>query len=130
MAYETWIAWRYLYSGHQDRDMARTALLCIAIALVGVGMVVFSGGSSPLGVIVLLAGVVSTAVIGLLAVFSVFTSVSVLGVVLGVAALTIVLAVTTGFQEQFREKVLGVNAHVIVMKPESNFEDYRVVMER
>jgi lipoprotein-releasing system permease protein len=130
MAYESWIAWRYLYSGHRDRDMARTALLCIAIALAGVGMVVFSGGSSPLGVIVLLAGVVSTAVIGLLAVFSVFTSVSVLGVVLGVAALTIVLAVTTGFQEQFREKVLGVNAHVIIMKSESTFDDYRERMEQ
>ena len=45
-----------------------------------------------------------------------FTSVSVLGVALGVAALTIVLAVTTGFQQQFRDKVLGVNAHVIVLK--------------
>ena len=56
-------------------------------------------------------------------------SVSVLGVVLGVTALTIVLAVTTGFQQQFRDKVLGVNAHVIVMKQSADFAEYRDVME-
>src|SRR4030095_774628 len=34
------------------------------------------------------------------------------------------------FQEQFREKVLGVNAHVIIMKPDGTFSEYREVMER
>ena len=63
------------------------------------------------------------------ALFSVFTSVSVLGVVFGVAALTIVLAVTTGFQQQFRDKVLGVNAHVIVLKSQATFAEYRDVMK-
>ena len=58
-----------------------------------------------------------------------FTSVSVLGVALGVAALTIVLAVTTGFQKQFRDKVLGVNAHVIVLKSQATFAEYRDVMK-
>src|SRR3569832_2590761 len=52
-----------------------------------------------------------------------------LGVVLGVAALTTVLAVTTGFQQQFRDKVLGVNAHVIVMSSEGTFAEYRYVMK-
>ena len=52
-----------------------------------------------------------------------------LGVVLGVAALTTVLAVTTGFQQQFRDKVLGVNAHVIVMSSEGTFAEYRDVMK-
>ena len=62
---------------------------------------------------------------------SVFTAVSVLGVVLGVAALTIVLAVTSGFQQQFREKVLGANAHVIIMKPAGvEFYEYEEVMKR
>src|SRR5678815_4528810 len=71
---------------------------------------------------------ISTAVFGLLSLFTVFTSVSVLGVALGVAALTIVLAVTTGFQKQFRDKVLGVNAHVIVLKSQNTFAEYRDVM--
>jgi lipoprotein-releasing system permease protein len=53
----------------------------------------------------------------------------VLGVALGVAALTIVLAVTSGFQQQFREKVLGVNAHVIVLKSQATFAEYRDVMK-
>jgi lipoprotein-releasing system permease protein len=65
----------------------------------------------------------------LLSVFSVFTGVAVLGVALGVAALTVVLSVTTGFQAQFREKVLGVNAHVIVLKAQTAFEEYRDVMK-
>jgi lipoprotein-releasing system permease protein len=72
---------------------------------------------------------ISTAIFLLLSLFTVFTSVSVLGVALGVAALTIVLAVTTGFQQQFRDKVLGVNAHVIVLKSQATFAEYRDVMK-
>lgn len=53
-----------------------------------------------------------------------------LGVALGVAALSIVMSVTGGFQEQFREKVLGVNAHVIVLKYALDFRDYRDVMDK
>jgi lipoprotein-releasing system permease protein len=62
------------------------------------------------------------------AVFSVFTNISVLGVALGVAALTIVLAVTTGFQKEFRDKVLGVNAHVIVTRADLDMPEYRNVL--
>src|SRR5512142_2764747 len=40
---------------------------------------------------------------------SVGTAFATIGVMLGVAALSIVMSVTGGFQEQFREKVLGVN---------------------
>jgi lipoprotein-releasing system permease protein len=69
------------------------------------------------------------AVFFLLSVFSVFTSVSVLGVALGVAALTAVLAITSGFKQQFRDKVLGVNAHVIVLKSQATFAEYRDVMK-
>ena len=49
---------------------------------------------------------------------------------LGVAALTIVMSVTGGFQEQFREKVLGVNAHVLVLKYSIDFREYRDVMKK
>jgi lipoprotein-releasing system permease protein len=48
---------------------------------------------------------------------SVGTAFAILGVALGVAALSMVRSVTGGFKEQFREKVLGVNAHVIVLEP-------------
>jgi lipoprotein-releasing system permease protein len=61
---------------------------------------------------------------------SISTALAVGGVLLGVAALTIVMSVTGGFQEQFREKVLGVNAHVLVLKYSIDFREYRDVMKK
>jgi lipoprotein-releasing system permease protein len=101
----------------------------LSVTLAGVLTVLTSDGSNPWGVLIIILGMISTAVFSLLSLFTVFTSVSVLGVALGVAALTIVLAVTTGFQQQFRDKVLGVNAHVIVLKSQATFAEYRDVMK-
>lgn len=61
---------------------------------------------------------------------SVITAIAVTGVTLGVAALLIVMSITSGFQEEFRNKVLGVNAHVLVLKYGLDFEEYREVAER
>jgi lipoprotein-releasing system permease protein len=61
---------------------------------------------------------------------SVGTAFAILGVTLGVAALAIVMSVTGGFQEQFRDKVLGVNAHVLVLKYSIDFREYREVMKK
>jgi lipoprotein-releasing system permease protein len=61
---------------------------------------------------------------------SVGTIFAMLGVAIGVAALAIVMSVTGGFLDQFREKVLGVNAHVIVLKYAVHFRDYRDVMKK
>ena len=61
---------------------------------------------------------------------SVITVICTLGVVIGVAALVTVLSVTGGFQEAFRSKVLGFNAHILVMKYGIDFEEYRDVMKR
>src|SRR5512132_1340624 len=61
---------------------------------------------------------------------SVGTAFAVLGVTLGVAALATVMSVTGGFQAQFREKVLGVNAHVLVLKYSTDFREYRTIMEQ
>ena len=129
MAYENFIGGRYLFGGRVNRAMLVRAGIAGVIALAGLAILLTSNGGSPVGVLMLLLGMITAAVIGLMAVFSVFTSVSVLGVALGVAALTVVLSVTTGFQAQFREKVLGVNAHVIVLKQQSTFAEYRDVMK-
>lgn len=126
--FEMKIGWRYLYGGKHDRLMMGFAGGAAAVCLAGLAILLASSGNT-LGVLMFVLGLISTAVFGLLSVFSVFTSVSILGVALGVAALTVVLAVTTGFQEQFRDKVLGVNAHVIVMKSQSTFAEYRDVMK-
>jgi lipoprotein-releasing system permease protein len=61
---------------------------------------------------------------------SVITFIAVSGVALGVAALFAVMSITSGFQEEFRNKVLGVNAHVLVMKYGLDFEEYRDVVDR
>lgn len=50
--------------------------------------------------------------------FSVITVISILGVLLGVAVLIIVLSVMSGFDEMWREKILGFNAHVTAYRPE------------
>jgi lipoprotein-releasing system permease protein len=60
---------------------------------------------------------------------SVGTAFAILGVALGVAALATVMSVTGGFQSQFREKVLGVNAHVLVLKYSADFREYRDIMK-
>jgi lipoprotein-releasing system permease protein len=126
--YELKIGWRYLYGGKHDRLMMGLAGGALASSLGGLAILLSSSGST-VGVLMFVLGLILAAVFGLLSVFSVFTSVSVLGVALGVAALTTVLAVTTGFEQQFRDKVLGVNAHVIVLKSQATFAEYRDVMK-
>src|SRR5512141_2911022 len=61
---------------------------------------------------------------------SVGTAFAMVGVALGVAALAIVMSVTGGFQEQFRQQVRGVSAHVMVLKYPLHFRDYRDVMKK
>ncbi|HMC82174.1 MAG TPA: ABC transporter permease, partial [Candidatus Polarisedimenticolia bacterium] len=45
---------------------------------------------------------------------SVISLISILGVIVGVAALIIALALMTGFQQDIREKILGANAHLTI----------------
>ena len=61
---------------------------------------------------------------------SVLTTIAVGGVVLAVAALVTVMSVTGGFQRLFREKVLGLNAHILIMRYGLDFTEYRDVMQR
>ena len=128
MKYESKIGLRYLYHGRRDKLMLWGALVGLGGVALGALILLLSRGANPVGVLILVFSMIMTAAFALFSVFSVFTSVSVLGVVFGVAALTVVLAVTTGFQKQFRDKVLGVNAHVIVLKSQATFAEYRDVM--
>ncbi|MFT3927080.1 MAG: ABC transporter permease [Myxococcales bacterium] len=60
---------------------------------------------------------------------SVITIIAVTGVALGVGALLAVMAITGGFQDAFRNKILGVNAHVLVLKYGLDFSEHREVVE-
>jgi len=59
---------------------------------------------------------------------SVISLVSVLGVGLGVASLIVVLSVMNGFSNDLRDKILGVNAHVVVMHLEGGLPEYEEQM--
>ena len=60
---------------------------------------------------------------------SIITFISTAGVALGVMALIVVLAVMTGFEEDLTNKIIGTNAHVVVMKTTGEINDYPVVMD-
>jgi len=59
---------------------------------------------------------------------SIITVISTAGVALGVMALIIVLAVMTGFEEDLTEKILGTNAHIVVLKSNGEMADYNDLM--
>ena len=56
---------------------------------------------------------------------SIITLISTAGVALGVMALIIVLAVMTGFEEDLKEKILGTNAHIVVLKSNGEYRRLR-----
>ena len=51
-----------------------------------------------------------------LAFVSLTTWISVLGIALGVATLIVVVGVMTGFQREFRDKILGTQSHVVITR--------------
>ena len=56
---------------------------------------------------------------------SLISLISVAGVMVGVMALIVVLAVMTGFTSEFRNKILGINSHVVVQDLGGSLTDYR-----
>ena len=61
---------------------------------------------------------------------SIITFISTAGVTLGVMALIVVLAVMTGFEDDLKEKILGTNAHIVVIRSGSPMENYQPVMDK
>ena len=61
---------------------------------------------------------------------SLITWISVAGVALGVTALIVVLSVMTGFEEDLRDKILGANAHVVVLPMGSSLASYEKVVQQ
>jgi lipoprotein-releasing system permease protein len=61
---------------------------------------------------------------------SIITFISIAGIFLGVAALIIVLAVMNGFENDLRNKILGINSHIILMQYSGAMRDHqRVIRE-
>lgn len=55
------------------------------------------------------------------------TTISLSAVALGVAALCVVLSVMSGFELDLKKKILGTNAHAVVLKYGADFSEYRDV---
>jgi len=59
------------------------------------------------------------------------TFISILGIMVGVMALTVVLSVMDGFEKDLKEKIIGVNSHIVVRNQFSNeIEDYKNLTDR
>ncbi|MBV9287074.1 MAG: lipoprotein-releasing ABC transporter permease subunit [Hyphomicrobiales bacterium] len=61
---------------------------------------------------------------------SVIAGFSFLGIVLGVAALIVVMAVMNGFRHELMEKMIGLNGHMFLQAVETPLTDYEAVTER
>ncbi|MBI4495444.1 MAG: ABC transporter permease, partial [Deltaproteobacteria bacterium] len=60
---------------------------------------------------------------------SVITIISIAGVGLGVMALVVVLSVMSGFEEDLKTKILGTNAHLVILQAGSSMRGYREVVQ-
>jgi lipoprotein-releasing system permease protein len=60
---------------------------------------------------------------------SVITLISVLGVALGIAVLIIVISVMSGFDQQMRDTILGLNAHLQVFVRDHSLTNYPALMK-
>ena len=60
---------------------------------------------------------------------SLVTLISIVGIACGVLALTVVLAVTDGFQQAFQDRILGIFPHLVVTRTSSAFRDYEAVLD-
>lgn len=124
------MAWKYL----RDREKANWSVFAVGLVLLfsGGGFAVITGllpgpDVAPnlsagglhishltfyLGVGFMGLGLMVTIFGSCLAVFNLFTTISIFGVFLGVTALIVVLSVMSGFESDLREKILGNNAHI------------------
>ncbi len=117
--FERFVGLRYLLRSRSSKVAHTGLLITVGITLAGLGALFAGRGShrglETVGVTLTLLGGFGVLLFLLLRIFSVFTTVSTMGVVLGVASLVVVLAVTSGFEREFENKVLAVNAHLLVM---------------
>ena len=116
--FERFVAVRYLQRTASSRAIRIGLYVAVAGVAAGLGVLALSHGRmrglETAGVVFTLMAALAMLLFILLRVFSVLTTVSTMGVVLGVASLVVVLAVTSGFEREFQDKVLAVNAHLIV----------------
>ena len=58
---------------------------------------------------------------------SLITMLSIAGVTVGVMALIVVIAVMAGFESDLKQRILGVESHIVLMRHGGSFSDYRKI---
>jgi lipoprotein-releasing system permease protein len=61
---------------------------------------------------------------------SLITVISVLGVMIGVMTLNVVMAVMSGFEETLRDRLLGINAHIALIRSGEPLRDYENLIQQ
>ena len=144
-SFEWFVAWRYLRE--QERKGSRllwmgVGLVLVAVALeaaariwgkpildeIGLGRPRVWRQASLVALVSAIVGALALLLSALLRRFSVFTSVSIFGVFLGTAALSIVLSVMSGFEGDLRGKILGTHAHAVARATAGPLRDVRGVL--
>jgi lipoprotein-releasing system permease protein len=128
--FELFSAWKYLYNPRELPLVKKLLMLSIAVSVIGLLMFIFSHTNLQFwGVIIFSIGSLFTLILLLLRVFSVFTTISIASVLVGTMVITIVWCVSSGFQREFKEKILGVNGHILIMTYGTPFSNYKEPLE-
>ncbi len=123
LGYESQIGLRILRAERVPRGARLAFFVCLLVA-VG-GLLALNSGITSLGLVIAVAAASFLGLLLLLVQYSsIFGTTSIVGVVLGVAALIVVQSVATGFQHEFERRVLGVYAHINVTRS-TGMTEYR-----
>ena len=61
---------------------------------------------------------------------SLITVLSIAGVTVGVMALIVVIAVMAGFESDLKERILGVESHIVLMRHDGSFSEYEKISKQ
>ncbi|MGM0597322.1 MAG: ABC transporter permease [Myxococcota bacterium] len=128
--FELFTSWKYIFSPQKKAIILKIFLAGLFILITG--LVLFFQSRKTLqftGVILFSIGCTVSFVSFLLRYFSVFTTISIGSVFLGTTVITVVWSVSSGFQKDFKEKILGVNGHILIMTRSQPFVDYKIPLE-
>lgn len=62
-------------------------------------------------------------------IISITTWISIVGIAIGVMALIVVIAVMTGFQDEIRDRILGINPHIVIFGVGAEIKDPKGVVD-
>jgi len=148
--FRTFVAWRYLMARHHKVSRVVLAVFFVALFTAALAILLWQTilqqwnplrlqpeAFNVVAKIVLIALIAGFAllyfsiIIGLLRfVFSFFTTVPVVGVWIGTAALICVLSVMSGFETDLRQKILGSNAHIQITAESGEIQNWQEVKAR